>query len=109
MTMLVFEDLASKIHKEWTRCGRDEFAFPQLCQSMLERFPASTVGPDDLFRWLVTTESLPTQSDPDSKFGNVALTVATREDFFIQVLIWTDSTTGVHQHGFSGAFLVLHG
>jgi hypothetical protein len=107
--MQVFEDLASDIHRGWTRFGRDELAFPNLCQSMLERFPALAVSPEDVIRWLLTTENLPTQSDPDSKFGNVALTVATRDDFFIQVLIWTDSTTGIHQHGFSGAFLVLHG
>src|SRR5579871_52904 len=107
--MQVFDDLASNIHTEWTRYGRDELVFPQLCQSMLERFPDLLVSAEDVLRWLVTAEHLPKQFDPDSKFGNVALTVATRDDFFIQVLIWTDSTTGIHQHGFSGAFLVLHG
>ncbi len=107
--MQVFEDLAHSIHTAWTRCGRDERAFPELCQSSLERFSVSALCADDVFRWLVTTENLPPQSDPDSKFGNVALTVAARDDFFIQALLWTDSTTGIHQHGFSGAFLVLHG
>lgn len=107
--MQVFEDLASNIHTAWTRCGRDELAFPEIAQAMLERFSASAVHPDDVFRWLVTTDNLPMQFDPRSKFGNFALTVATRDDFYVELLVWTDSTTAIHQHGFSGAFHVLHG
>ena len=107
--MQVFEDLASNIHAAWTRCGRDELAFPEIAQSMLEGFSASAVQPDDVFRWLVTTDNLPLQFDPRSKFGNFALTVATRDDFYVELLAWTDSTTAIHQHGFSGAFHVLGG
>jgi len=107
--MKVFEDLASKVHVAWARCGRDESAFPEIAQSMLDGFAGSGVDPDDVFRWLVTTDNLPLQLDPQSKFGNFALTVASRDDFCIDVLVWTDSTTSIHQHGFSGAFHVLHG
>src|SRR5277367_473144 len=71
--MQMFEDLASSIHTTWTHCGRDERVFPELCQSSLKRFSALALCADDVFRWLVTTENLPPQSDPDSKFGNVAL------------------------------------
>lgn len=108
--MQFFEDLASELYTAWMTSERDELAFPALAQSMLERFaPASAIKLDDLFRWVVTTDRLPKQFDPRSRFGNFALTVATRDDFHIDVLVWTDSTTAIHQHNFSGAFHVLHG
>ena len=108
--MRFFEDLASELNAAWTTQGREERAFPALAQAALERFaPASTLTPDDLFRWLVETDQLPQQFDPHSSFGNLAVTVATREDFHVDALVWIDATTSIHQHGFSGAFHVLHG
>lgn len=108
--MRIFEDIASELHTAWTQRGRDELDFPELARSSLQRFAsASAPKPDDLFDWLVATDQLPRQFDPRSAFGNFAVTVATREDFHIDVLVWTDSTTAIHQHSFSGAFYVLHG
>lgn len=108
--MKFFEDLASDLHTAWIALRLDELAFPDLAQSLLERFsPASAINPDEIFRWLMAAGRLPKQFDPHSRFGNFALTVATRDDFHIDVLVWTDSTTAIHQHSFSGAFHVLHG
>jgi hypothetical protein len=105
-----FEELASELHSAWLQRGRDELVFPELAQLMLERYaPAPAITPNDLFCWLVETEQLPRQSDPRSSFGNFAITVASRDDFHIDALVWTDSTTSIHQHGFSGAFHVLQG
>lgn len=105
-----FEHLASELHSAWTRRGRDESVFPQLAASALERFAtASPVRPDDLFHWVAATDQIPRQFDPRSTFGDFSVTVASREDFYIDVLVWTDSSTAVHQHSFSGAFHVLHG
>lgn len=108
--MQFFEDLASELNVAWMKQGRDERGFPDLAQAMLERLaPASHVSPDDLFSWLVNTDHLPRQFDPHSSFANLAVTVATREDFHVDALVWIDATTSIHQHGFSGAFHVLHG
>jgi hypothetical protein len=108
--MQLFESLASELHSAWMQRGRDELAFAELARTTLDRFaPASTVAVDDLFRWLVETDRIPHQFDPRSGFGNFALTVAERDGFHIDVLVWTDSTTAIHQHGFSGAFHVLCG
>ena len=108
--MHVFEELASGLHKTWTDRGRDERTFPELAREALTNFArGSAPTPNQLFRWLLKTEHVPPQFDPSSSFGNFALTVATREDFHIDVLVWTDSTTAIHQHRFSGAFYVLQG
>jgi hypothetical protein len=106
----LFEDLASELDSAWLQYGRDEVAWPELAQTMLDRFaPASAIAPIEVFRWLIDTDQLPRQFDPHSHFGNLALTVATRDDFHIDVLVWTDATTTIHQHCFSGAFHVLCG
>ena len=108
--MRVFEDLASNIHAAWNEHARDDTVFPELARSALERFaPATSVAPADLLRWSLESDHLPRQFDPQSVFGNLALTVASRGDFHIDALVWTDSTTSIHQHGFCGAFHVLQG
>jgi hypothetical protein len=105
-----FEDLASELHSAWAQQSCDERAFPELATAMLDRFsPGSSITPDDVYRWLIDADHLPRQFDPRSRFGNLALTVASRDGFHIDVLAWTDSTTSIHQHGFSGAFHVLSG
>jgi len=106
----LFEDLASELHAAWMQSDRDERNFPTLAERALARFaPATAVTANTLFHWLIETDQLPRQFDPHSSFGNFSLTVATRDDFHIDVLVWTDSTTTIHQHGFSGAFHVLCG
>lgn len=108
--MHLFEGLASELNSAWTQRGRDERIFPELAQNALDRLaPAKTIAADDVLRWLVETDQIPTQFDPQSGFGNFALTVAARDGFHIDVLVWTDATTAIHQHGFSGAFHVLSG
>jgi hypothetical protein len=106
----LFEELAAELHSAWNERGRDELAFPTLAQNLLDRFqPASAIRVEDVFGWLVAAGDLPRQFDPQSSFGNFSLTVAARDDFHIDLLVWTDSTTAIHQHTFSGAFHVLLG
>ncbi len=84
--------------------------FPELARSALERFaPATAVAPADLLRWIVESDRLPRQFDPQSVFGNLALTLASRGDFHVDALVWTDATTTIHQHTLCGAFHVLQG
>ena len=108
--MRVFEELATAINAAWIRHSRDEDVFPELARAAVERFaPHTAVGLPDILRWIVESERIPRQFDPHSSFGNLAVTVAARDGFYIDVLVWTDSTTSIHQHSFSGAFHVLHG
>jgi hypothetical protein len=63
----------------------------------------------DVIRWACQTPALVPQVDLDSKFGQPPITVFRCERFYVDVLFWVDGTTAVHQHGFSGAFHVMHG
>ncbi len=108
--MQYFESVAADLCAAWSRGGRKDSVFHEIASRILERSPpASAVAADEVFHWLIETDLLPRQFDPRSSFGNFALTVAAREGFHIDLLVWTDSTTAIHQHGFSGAFHVLQG
>jgi hypothetical protein len=106
----LFDELAADLHSAWLGRQSDEGAFAELAEQALQRVsPASRVTLDDVFGWLARTDQLPAQFDPQSGFGNFSLTVAARDGFHIDLLVWTDSTTAIHQHAFHGAFQVLSG
>ncbi|MBA2405490.1 MAG: hypothetical protein H0V66_12010, partial [Bdellovibrionales bacterium] len=53
----------------------------------------------------------PPQVSPYSKFGDPPVTLYLSEDksFYLDLYIWMESQTSIHQHSFEGAFLVLQG
>jgi len=44
-----------------------------------------------------------------SDFSDLPIAACRRRGFYMQVLVWTDGSTTIHQHGFSGAFRVVRG
>jgi hypothetical protein len=59
--------------------------------------------------WAATADVLPPQSRRSDTFGQPPLILHHEDDFFIQALTWMEGTTAIHDHGFSGAFMVLQG
>jgi hypothetical protein len=49
------------------------------------------------------------QTSLTQAFGEPPLTLYRERDFYIELLFWHTGTTGVHEHRFSGAFLVAEG
>ena len=47
--------------------------------------------------------------DLHSSFGEPPLRVYNGDLFYIEVLFWLGAQLSIHQHGFAGAFHVLHG
>ena len=45
----------------------------------------------------------------NSYFGDWSITLFMAREFYIEVIFWRTSWTGIHEHGFSGAFLNLKG
>jgi hypothetical protein len=105
-----FHELGLAILDRWSRADFDQQAFPEIATAALrERPPSAHVDPFDVVRWVHETSTLVSQADIESKFGQPPITVFRAEGFAIDVLFWVDGTTAIHQHGFSGAFHVLHG
>jgi len=105
-----FQALGRGLEDAWRRASYDERAFPALAVAHLEDAALpNTVTMDSILDWALTTRELPTQQDPDAKFGQPPLTMFVGRCFHISVLFWVDGTTAIHQHGFCGAFQVLAG
>jgi hypothetical protein len=105
-----FGQLGRGIHTSWQAKHFDEASFHEIALAHLNATPPSEhVTPEDVIDWVFTSPNLPTQRDATARFGQPPVTVFSSERFYIDVLFWVDSSTTVHQHGFSGAFHVLSG
>jgi hypothetical protein len=109
-TLRVFEDLGATIEEAWERLDYDELAFPALAAGALrEARIHEAISGADVIRWLLAAREIPEQDDIEASFGEPPITVLHGRRFYIQVLLWTEGTTSIHRHAFSGAFVVLDG
>jgi len=105
-----FARLAAGVWRLWKEHQYDEEAFSDVALRMLnEEPPADQVSFLDVARFGLFTNPLPFQTNIESTFGQPPLTVYWQPEFRIEVLFWTSSVIGIHQHAFSGAFHVLTG
>lgn len=108
--MQPFVDLGLALEARWRAQNYDERAFPELAVAAIEEAQLpSKVTPEEVLTHITRAPVLPEQQDPRSAFGDLAYTCFMAPRFFVSVLFWLDSTTAIHQHGFSGAFQVLSG
>lgn len=107
MNFRQFENLGDELYRAFSARRFDEQAFPALAAELLAR---AELEPDfqfgELVEFLMNTRI---RQQPSLGFSNLPLVVYRRDDFHIELLIWTEATTTIHQHGFSGAFRVLIG
>lgn len=105
-----FARLAAGVWRLWKEYQYDEAAFSDVALQMLtEEPPADQVSFLDVARFGLFTNPLPYQPTIESLFGQPPLTVHWQPEFRIEVLFWTSSVIGIHQHAFSGAFHLLTG
>ena len=105
-----FARLAAGVWRLWKEYQYDEAAFSDVALRMLtEEPPADQVSFLDVAKFGLFTNPLPFQTNIESAFGQPPLTVYWQPEFRIEVLFWTSSVVGIHQHAFSGAFHVLTG
>jgi hypothetical protein len=106
--MQAFDKLGAEVERRWAERHDDAKAFPEVATAALERSGAlHALKLRDVADWFTSAPDLPGQRP--SKFGQPPLVVYRSERFFIEVLVWIDTPTSIHQHAFSGAFGVLHG
>jgi hypothetical protein len=108
--MKAFVELGGLVEERWRDRNYDQASFSEIAsEALLEANLIERINPWEIIRWVHTTPDLPRQHDPEGKFGNPPITLFAGARFCIDVYFWLDSTTAIHQHGFSGAFQVLLG
>jgi len=103
-----FTELGKKVGSLWKAENFAPAAFPKIAQRVLEEKPPSkNVKWAELVRDFLLNDGQPFQTS--SGFGQPELIVYDDPRFYIQILVWQEGTTDIHQHEFSGAFHVLAG
>lgn len=104
-----FDLLGARANELWRKENYDECAFPDVAEALLtEASTSMRVTFWDTLK-LAFLGPLQRQLDIEAAFGQPPFTVYWQEEFRIELLYWVEGVPGVHQHGFSGAFQVLHG
>lgn len=108
--MEIFQTLGCEIESSWRGKDYDESVFPALAADALKRseIPANLSG-WKVLEWTLQQTELPRQRDVKASFGEPPITLFSGPRFHIDVYFWFHGTTSTHQHGFCGAFQVLHG
>lgn len=108
--MKLFNDLGLLIESRWREVDYNEAEFPAIAAAALsEHDLPSKVTVWDVLEWGIGEYELPRQRDLRAGFADPPLTVFSGLRFYIDVYLWFEATTTIHQHGFCGAFQVLHG
>ncbi len=105
-----FNKLGGKVEKLWRETNYAEDDFPQIAADALnaENLP-NKVTAWEVIEWSLKQNQLPEQRDLRGSFGDPPITIYNSPRFHIDVYFWLEGTTAIHQHGFCGAFQVLHG
>ena len=107
MNFQQFQILGEEIHANLKHNSFDEQAFPAIAAEALSRIDLQNdFQLDQLAEFVITTKI---KQQPSLAFSNLPPIVYRCEEFYIELLIWMDATTAIHQHAFSGAFRVLVG
>jgi hypothetical protein len=102
--------LGDEIEDLWREENYDESVFPALAAAALRGADLpSRLADWDLVEWALDSGELPPQKDPQSRFGEPPITLYVGPRFHIDIYIWLEGTTAIHQHGFCGAFQVMMG
>lgn len=105
-----FADVGRRMEHRWAASGSAEAAMPDAAVAVLEEIDVpSDLTPAAILGSTAELGRTVRQEDLEATFAQPPITVYRSERFFISVLYWLDGTTAIHEHGFSGAFRVLHG
>ena len=101
------EKLGFELEANFRRANADQRALPGIAEAALVQFSdLDGVEIATLADFLQETR-LPQQAR--NPFSDLPLTLFRSRDFYIELLVWSNATTAIHQHGFSGAFRVVRG
>jgi len=102
-----FQALGRHVHEAWRKKDFAELDFPQIAANAAANFDVGfAFSPVEVAGFLGNTTI---RQQPTNTFSNLPITVYRHEKFYIELLVWTQATTEIHEHAFSGAFRVLQG
>lgn len=83
--------------------------FSGVATEALTALPAPRMSAADITEWMIEAGKVPQQVNYYSGFGDPPLVVYATPKFYIEALFWFPSSTAIHGHAFTGAFVVLDG
>jgi len=108
--MELFQTLGAEIEQIWRDANYDETVFPAIAADRLAAADLpGKVSAWEVIEWTLGQTVLPDQRDAAGRFGDPPITLFNSPRFHIDVYFWLEGTTSIHQHGFCGAFQVMHG
>jgi hypothetical protein len=102
--------LVDAIEGRWHGCNHDERRFCDIAVAALnDARLGDALTMSSLVRWFNHERGPVPQVNLEASFGEPPLTLGSTSRFYVEALFWLDGTTTIHQHRFSGAFMVLDG
>ncbi|MBI5425710.1 MAG: hypothetical protein HZA32_16660 [Opitutae bacterium] len=83
--------------------------FSGIATEALTALPAPRMTAAEIAEWVIEEGKVPPQVNYYSSFGDPPLVVYSTPKFYIEALFWFPSSTAIHGHAFTGAFVVLDG
>lgn len=106
--MHTLRDVARDTETRWAGAGYRDDELPDIALEALAKGLPTPTQPEIVDALL--NANLPLQTvGLDNSFGQPPFSIFESDKLVMQILIWHDATTVIHQHSFSGAFAVLVG
>lgn len=103
--------LGRHVESLWKKQGYRRPAFPALATKALEQAQLhQALDPRQVLDWCLRSRSLPRQLELTKNFGDPPVTLFwSSKGFLIDAYFWLKPKISIHDHSFSGAFVVLEG
>lgn len=107
--MIDFDAVGASLDRAWSGADRDEERFADLAADALEGL-AEDFDAERFFDAMLDPQRPGRQHlAPTGAFGQPGFTAFHGEGFVLEVYVWSDSLSAIHNHPFCGAFTVLRG
>lgn len=105
-----FSELGDQILKKWSQFDYTEEALASVSAEILDDACLyRNISMFDILNIAMSQDSSLSAHQVDSTFGDLQQIVYRHSRFYIEVLYWSEGTTAIHDHAFSGAFCLLQG
>jgi diphthamide synthase (EF-2-diphthine--ammonia ligase) len=101
-----FRVLGDHVRQRWKALNFSTDAFANLACEALQELPTA---PEEALEAIVLGAVGGAWVPPAHPFSDLSIRLYTANEFFIELLVWLDSTTAIHGHAFTGAFRVISG